>query len=582
MKAVTILPKISIDPLSPTGVPVLRTGIYARFSSEGNSPLSADEQIERIRYRLQAGIVLSKLYPHAKIEIDENWVIKDEAKTGRVTREGYELICSGVRTHAFDILLVDDISRATRDLGGTIDLYESLVFNDVEGISISDNITTADPNAKDLFVFKGYANEAQSKNISKNTIRGLELRAIKGYSTGHNPYAYYSEATKTLAMKGLEKPSWFEIKVDYEKAKIVHRIWTEFADGKGCRAIARDLNLNDLPPPYNRQGGATQWSEKVIWNCVNQVKYLGQWFYRQTKVVKNPSTDRLVQKARPENEHIDQKREDLRIISKELELRVSERKLQIQRDREESKGPSFYNKGGPPKHLFVGSMVCKLCKGNMIVVGGKNGGWVGCFNAHRQSSIGCGNRQMIRMDKVESALLSELQRFLDNHEVYKQISKAYNEQMGRLMSDAPQKLEAVEMKIFELKAKVKNYADFIGAGNWSDTIATNLAAAEKSLKALEAERDYLKSKTDDRVFITPAAVKSKMLDLAGLLGLAMPDANTKIRAIFPEKILMEPLREGTKKYYQATGVINLFSISEQNSPFTGRVGSFVPFAVQIK
>ena len=562
-----------------SGVRIIRAAIYARYSSEGNSPLSADEQIERIRYRVHAGMILSKLYPGAKIEILEDWVIKDEAKTGRVGREGFELINSGVQCRAFDVLLMDDISRATRDLGGTIDLYENLVFNDVEGISVSDNITTADPNAKDLFIFKGYANEAQSKNISKNTIRGLELRALKGFSTGHNPYAYFSQATKTLSMKGVEKPSWFEIKINYEEAKIVLRVWTEFADGKGCRAIARGLNDDNVPPPYNRRSGAVKWTEKTVWNMVNQEKYLGKWKYRLTKVVKNPSTDRLVQKIRAENEHIIQQRDDLRIISPELERRVLQRKNHIEQDRRENETASFYSKGSLPRHLFVGSLKCSVCGGNFIVATGRRGGYLGCINYHRETPVNCSNRQMVQMLWVEIALLGELRKHLDNLEIHKRIAKIYNEQMGALVNDVPQKIEALEARIFELREKAKNYDKYISEGRWSDTIASSLSETEKVLKALETEHRYLSTQNKDQLFITPAAVKAKMLDLGILLGMAMPDANAKIRALFPEKILMTPIREGQTQFYRATGQLNLFMCSVRDE-FQGK-STLLSFEIDI-
>lgn len=558
---------------------VIRAAIYARYSSEGNSPLSADEQIERIRYRVLAGMIISKLFPGAKIEISEDWIIKDEAKTGRVGREGFELINSGVQCRAFDVLLVDDISRATRDLGGTIDLYESLVFNDVEGISVSDNITTADPNSKDLFVFKGYANEAQSKNISKNTIRGLELRALKGFSTGHNPYAYFSQATKTLSMKGMEKPSWFEIKINYVQAKIVLRVWDEFAEGKGCRSIAKGLNNDGVPPPYNRRSGATRWTEKAIWNMVNQEKYLGKWKYRLTKVVKNPSTDRLVQKTRMENEHIILQREDLRIISPELERRVLQRKSQIEEDRKENKTASFYSKGSLPKHLFVGSLKCSVCGGNFVIVSGRRNGYLGCINYHRETSINCNNRPMVQMLWAEIALLGELRKHLDNPEAHKKIAKIYNEQMGALVNHAPQKLEALEIRIFELREKAKNYDKYISEGHWSDTVAKNLRETEKTLTALEAEHSYLATQNKDKLYITPAAVKAKMLDLGELLGMAMPDANAKIRALFPEKILMTPMREGQTQYYRANAQLNLFTCSSRDE-FQGKF-TLTPFETDV-
>ena len=56
---------------------VLRAAIYARYSSIGNTPESARDQIKRIRERLQRGLIASRKFPKAQIVIDEDWV--DEA-----------------------------------------------------------------------------------------------------------------------------------------------------------------------------------------------------------------------------------------------------------------------------------------------------------------------------------------------------------------------------------------------------------------------------------------------------------------------------------------------------------------------
>ena len=268
------------------------------------------------------------------------------------------------------------------------------------------------------------------------------------YQGNPHPYGYFSEATKTLVMKGHEKPSWFKIKINPEQAQNVVRVWIEFADGQGCRTIAKGLNKDGVPAPYNRLGGASQWTDKVVWNMLNQSKYLGYWPYRRTKVLRNPSTDRLVQKDRPENEHITNQIEELRIIPPDLEMRVNERKLNIIEERKSNKTASFYSKGSVPKHLFVGSMKCGACDGNVVVVTGKAGGYLGCFNYYRQASIKCGNGQTIRMLWVENALLAELGRHLDNPEVHRSIAKSYNQKMGAFVRNVPQKLEQVESQIF--------------------------------------------------------------------------------------------------------------------------------------
>ena len=135
-----------------------------------------------------------------------------------------------------------------------------------------------------------------------------------------------------------------------------------------------------------------------------------------------------------------------------------------------------------------------------------------------------------------------------------------------------------------MRKKVANFTKFIAEGHWSDTVAIQLAEAEKTLKALEIERSYLATKNGDRLFITPAAVRARMLDLGVLLGMAMPDANAKIRAIFPDKISMTPVLHDGRKCYRASGALNLFAFSESSVDKSRIAGDlpFVQFEVMIK
>jgi DNA invertase Pin-like site-specific DNA recombinase len=577
MTDVQILPVDREDDASRRLLP-LKAAIYARYSSIGNSPYSAEEQISRIKFRLSTGAIRSKLHPNAPLELDEKWVVKDEARTGRVTRDGYELIKSGIRSKAFDVLLADDISRLSRDMGGTIDLWEELDFHGVEGISVSDSISTADQNSRDLFIFKGYANEHQSKATSKNTIRGLELRVLKGFSTGHIPYGYVSAPTKTTLIKGIERPSHFQIAINEAQAQTIRKIWELFADGNGCRTIAKVLNSeNNLSP----KGGL--WTEKTVWNITGQKKYTGIWEYRKTKVIRNPITDKLVQKARPKSEWLVSRREDLRIIPKELEDRVAKRRAQL-----EGRTKTAFRGAGPtPKHLFVGNLKCAKCGGNFISVsGGKH--YLGCVRAHRQNSGSCDNRRVVKQAWLESTLLSIVRGYLDNQQTYAAIAARYNEKMAAQQGDLPKRLSQIESTIAECTKAIKNYDSFIRAGNWSDVIAKNLALAEQKLKSTRAEQEYLKSQMENRVYITPQAIRERMASLEDILHENIVVANQHLSRLFPEKITLTPLGTGRKDGYKANGVINLYSLLKFNNHVNGGLTvhyvakNLQPFEVRIE
>ncbi len=544
---------------------VVRAAIYARYSSIGNSPYSADEQILRIRSQLSRGLIFSKMYPGAKIEIAEDWVIKDEAKTGRVTREGYDRIRAGVYSKSFDILLVDDISRTTRDMGDTIDLYERLVFNGVEGFSISDQISTVDPNAKDLFIFKGYANENQSKAISKTTMRGLEVRALQGFSTGHYPYGYRTEPTRHQTIKGIEKPSHFKILINHQQAEIVVRIHSLYADGVGCRAIATMLNKEGMPSPSKRKKSTKLWAEKTVWTLVNQEKYYGVWEYRQTQVVKNPIIDKMIQVPRKKQEWLVTEMEELRIVPIELEEKVKARKAKDTELKKTSK-TKFIREGTTPKHLFVGTMKCAECSGNFMMTSGK--GYFGCFNAHRTTTIKCSNKQTVAQSAVEAALLNEIKRNLQSPEIFEFMANRYNEVMAKKHGTVPARIKRLEDEISSVEKEVANYARFIAMGKFSETIVKSLSESEAKLNSLTVERNYLVSQNGNKVFVLPQAIRDRLMSLSEVLGQRVHASNEILKRLFFGKILLTPKSDGKRKWYVASGEINLYGLVKSNGTNT--------------
>ncbi|MSP18374.1 MAG: hypothetical protein EXR74_02260 [Bdellovibrionales bacterium] len=400
-------------------------------------------------------------------------------------------------------------------------------------------------------------------------MRGLEVRALSGFSTGQKPYGYYSEPTKITLMKGVEKPSHFEIRVEQIQAEVIRRIWKLFSECMGCKAIAKKLNDESVLPPTKK---SKRWREKMIWNILNQSKYIGLWKYRQTKVVKNPETERLTQQDRPKKEWIVAEREELRIIPRELEEKVIVRKKEIADERFQGTTPEqrrFSNTGRLPSHILIGTMSCGICGGNFFLASGKSGGYLGCMNASRQAGAECANKQMIKMSLVEWNIVDELKKNLEDSRTYDYLARRYNELMGKRSSDVPHRLNEVEITISKQEKVIANYTKFIGEGVWSDTIATELTATEHKVKELKKERDYLKERLGERLYVTPHAIRERLLNLNEVLGQRVSEANRIMRRLFPEKITMKPTVVKGKKSYEASGVLNLYAVTRFSSVVNG-------------
>ncbi len=212
----------------PTKKPTIRAAIYARYSSDLQNPKSADDQIMRIRHNVERETLSLVRFPLAtyQVSFDEDWIVKDEAKTGRTAnRKGYEKILAGIRGGSFDVLFVDDLSRLTRELGNLIDLYQLINFHQIELYSLCDGISSETPDAKTHFVFKGLTNEASNTTHGRRTKRGQESRVLSGFSTGDICYGYRSRPTAVRFSGGREVPSHYEIYVEHQEAEIINLIF---------------------------------------------------------------------------------------------------------------------------------------------------------------------------------------------------------------------------------------------------------------------------------------------------------------------------------------------------------------------
>ena len=93
----------------------------------------------------------------------------------------------------FDAVVVDQLSRLSRDIGDTDALVKRLRFFGVRIVAVSDGLDTQDESTKISVTVKSLVNELYLDDLRKTTKRGLDGQFLKGYSTGGRTYGYRSE-----------------------------------------------------------------------------------------------------------------------------------------------------------------------------------------------------------------------------------------------------------------------------------------------------------------------------------------------------------------------------------------------------
>lgn len=530
------------DAKQQSAVP-LRAAIYARVSSANKqNPKSCDEQILHIKYILGKGEVNSRLYANRPIEVTESWVIKDEAISGKtVDRAGYQIILDamGRKVRPFDILILDDLSRATRDLGSMIDLYKLAQYSGIEIISTADNLSSADANAQTYFVVKGMINDWGNAAHALRTLRGQEMKVLKGLSCGDIPFGYSTEAT-AHDHDGVGRD--FKITIDENNAKVVRRIFKLFTEGYGRSAICKILNDDKIPWPgfHFSPVVGKGWSPSTLFRMMHNEKYIGVWDWRKTIYKTNPTTGKKVKQKRPEHEwvshHENEKcREDLRIVSQALWNRVHKVFEEIHAD--DSHGIWGRFTPNVPQYMLSGFLKCAECGDNLVLICGRKSGYYGCCNANRRGI--CSNRRLLRRLKIEKVVVGYVQQHLTDESTFKKAADYYNSLMNEKMLKGRENVHGYEQELATTEIELKNATDAVMRGVESQTIIKAIEAKEKRKRWLSYQIQQVTASRQETVFVTPMAMREKFKKLVDALGKQPRMAAEALKKVFPSGLKMK-------------------------------------------
>lgn len=390
-----------------------RAALYARYSDDKQSEASIEDQFRLCR-------------EHAG---RERWQIvgsyEDAAISGASTilRPGIQRLMRDALHGEFNILLAEALDRISRDQADVATLFKQLKF---AGVSI---VTLAEGEISELHVgLKGTMNALFLKDLALKTHRGLRGRVEKGKAGGGLCYGY--KVLKKLDGNG--EPIRGDREIIPEEAKIVRRIFREFASGKSPKAIAVDLNREGIPGPLGRA-----WGDSSIrghrtrgTGILNNELYAGVLVWNRLRFIKDPRTGKRVSRPNPESAWIRTEVPHLRIVDDALWNAVRERQKRIAEaygaDKREGRAKRLHL-ANRPVSLLSGLLTCGCCGGKVgMVLSGR----FGCLNHHRRGT--CSNNRTVLREKLEARVLAGLQDKLVSAQAVEEAVGAYVEETNRL------------------------------------------------------------------------------------------------------------------------------------------------------
>jgi site-specific DNA recombinase len=456
----------------------MRAVIYTRFSTTQQREASSEDQARNCRRKIESeGWELGKHF-------------KDEGISGSTTeRPGYQAMLAAARALEFEVLVIDDLSRLSRDSVETETVLRRLEFAGIRILSASGDYDSTLKSRKIQRSFKGLMNEMFLDDLRAG-------QAIKKFWAGGRPYGYRLLQVKDESRRdtyGNAAVIGTLLEVDEVQAAIVREIFTLYSNDYSQRAIAAMLNERGIPSPGSYWRGrtirrASGWLGSTINALIPNELYRGHLHWNKSEWRKNPDTGRRTTRARPQSEWISHTIEELRIIDEDLWGRVIARRHRASVRgagiRAALAGAGHTGRGGP-KYAFSGLLRCGVCGASMVVVGG-TGPWraYGCSGNKHGGVAVCANGISVKQQTVESRLLAPIRTELLSAEKLEQLRKRVIQKVTIVTPSAN-----IAPRMAEVRERIENLANAIAAGmlKSSPALADKLRVAEAELARLSAQ-----------------------------------------------------------------------------------------------
>lgn len=419
----------------------MRVAAYARYSSDAQRDASLEDQLRNCRdYAARQGWPAPVPYT-------------DAAMSGaRNDRPGYLALLRDASR--FDVVLVDDLTRLSRDSVEATKATRRMTFAGVRVIGVSDGLDTGRKGHKAEVGLRGLMGELYLDDLRDKTHRGLMGRALDGASAGGLPYGYQVTSTGQRAIRE-------------DQAEVVRRIFAEYLSGLSPREIVTGLNRDRIPSPRGRTWAASAVAGDVrrgIGILANPI-YAGRQVWNRSRWEKNPDTGRRVRRERPSSEWVTTEHPELAIIDAGT-WAATERRLRLQ---SRASGTA----GRPPRHVLSGILRCGECGGPLVMVDRYK---YGCANAKQRGT--CPGIRVGRKE-ADSAILAGVREQLLTEDAFRAYQKAV---AAHLRTDNGQ----AGKRLAEAQRWHGNVMQAIRAGIITPSTKADLEAAEAAVRDAEA------------------------------------------------------------------------------------------------
>ena len=496
---------------------LLRTAIYARYSTDLQRDASLDDQIRACReFATRQGLEVTEVYT-------------DRATSGAsLMRSGIQKLMRDAGSGRFDVVVAHALDRLSRNQADIATIYQQFQFSDVAIETVSEG------SISELHIgLKGTMNAMFLRDLAQKTREGLRGRALDGKSAGGLTFGY--RVVRAFAENGDRVRGDREIEPG--EARVVQRIFQDYAKGLSPTRIAEALNREGIPGP---RGG--HWNTSTIHGnrkrgtgVINNEMYIGRQIWDRLTYRKNPATGKRVSFLNDGSELVITEIPELRIIEDELWQAVRQRQGAL---KSRDTGVPVWDRRRP-KFLFSGLMVCGCCGGGFSKVS-QDG--FGCSASRKKGLAICSNRQVISKAHLEGAVLTALEHHLMDPDAVAAFCEAYTAERNRLRASATAGRAGVEKELAQVSRDHGKLVDAIVAGVPAEQVKDRMITLDARRTELQRQLDRIPA--EDPVRYHPSMARTYRSRVGALIhGLGnaegMEAAKEAVRALV-DRIVLTP------------------------------------------
>lgn len=477
---------------------------YARFSSDHQRDESIDAQLRAI----------NDYADHNGFEIVETYT--DRALSARSDqRPGFQRMVQDSRSGAFKVIIVHKLDRFSRDRYDSAFYRHELKKNGVTLCSVVENIDNSPESIILESVIEGM-NEYYSKNLARETMKGLKENALTGRHTGGTALFGYKINPDT------KRPE-----TDPDEASAVRMIFDMAFKGDSYAKIAHTLNSRGF---RTRRGN--EFTSTSLHDLLTNQKYIGKCIYNKRVSQSVCNSSRCY---KDESEWIVRNDVYEPIVSEEV-FDAVQRKLRARKLRENNHYKEVY--------LLTGKIRCAVCGGYFCGTRKTNGKGKISFsyicNGHKQN--GCTNPSVNR-SYVESFVLEKLAQYVFSDSMIPVIAEEYNKYLRSRDNSALDRMNELIHEKNSIAQKINTATDMI-LETKSKTLMNRLMLLEKRQEAIERELSSL-AKLQQESMVSESELASTFREIRRLLAEGtlinvkqLVDKYVQRVDIYPEKIVV--------------------------------------------